>query len=222
MEWKRIADALYDGIDEEVAVLTRQALEDGHTAEEVLNEGLLPGMDRVANDFEKDVLFVPEVLIAADAMMAGMDVIRPLLSESGSSKMATFIAGTVQGDIHDIGKNLVCIMLEGAGMEVIDLGKDTPPERFVEAVREHKPQAVLMSSLLTTTMGEMKQVIEALEREGLRDEVKVVIGGAPINQEYADRIGADGYAPNAVAAVELTKQLLREWLEVSPATRGAS
>lgn len=221
MDWDTMTDALYEGREDEVAALAKEALEEGHTAEEVLNQGLLAGMDRVAKDFKADILFVPEVLIAADAMQAGMEVLRPLLSEGGTRKLATFVAGTVQGDIHDIGKKLVCTMLEGAGIEVIDLGKDTPPERFVEAVREYQPQAVLMSSLLTTTMGEMRAVIQALEREGLRDGVKVVIGGAPINQEYADRIAADGYASDAVAAVELAKGLLKEWLEVPQPSEGA-
>lgn len=222
MEWSRIADALYEGSDEEVVVLTKRALEEGHSADEVLNEGLLPGMDKVAEDFERDIIFVPEVLIAADAMLAGMEVLRPLLRKSGRTKTATFVAGTVKGDIHDIGKKLVCIMLEGAGIEVIDLGKDTPPEKFVEAVKEYQPQALLMSSLLTTTMGEMKTVIEALEREGLRDTVKVVIGGAPINQEYADRVGADGYAADAVTAVGLAKTLLGEWLQTCYEVSGSS
>lgn len=214
MDWNRIADALYQGDDEEVVVLTEQALSEGHSANEVLNSGLLPGMDRVARDFETDILYVPEVLIAADAMLAGMEVLKPLLVKSEATALATFVAGTVKGDIHDIGKKLVCIMLEGAGIEVIDLGKDTPPEDFISAVKEHKPQALLMSALLTTTMGEMGTVIEALKEEGLRDGVKVVVGGAPINQEYASRIGADGYAPDAVAAVALAKELLKEWMDV--------
>lgn len=215
MEWNRIADALYEGKDAEVAALTKQALTEGHSPEEVLNEGLLPGMDRVAQDFGADILFVPEVLIAADAMLAGMELLRPLLDKSGTTNLATFVAGTVAGDIHDIGKRLVCIMLEGAGIEVIDLGKDVPAERFLEAVRQYHPQALLMSALLTTTMHGMRTVIDALEREGLRDKLKVLVGGAPINEDYAHRIGADGYAPDAVAAVELAKQLLGEWLPVS-------
>jgi 5-methyltetrahydrofolate--homocysteine methyltransferase len=214
MDWNRLANAVYDGNEDEVAALAKEALSRGHTADEVLHEGLLRGMDRVARDFENDILFVPEVLIAADAMLAGMDVLRPLLAQSDERKLATFVAGTVAGDIHDIGKKLVCIMLEGAGIEVIDLGKDTPAQRFVEAVKEYRPQAVLMSALLTTTMGEMSNVIEALKREGLREMVKVVVGGAPISQEYAERIGADGYAPDAVAAVQLAKELLAEWLQV--------
>ena len=214
MDWSRIADALYGGREDEVAVLVRQALEEGYSASEVLDEGLLPGMDRVAADFETDILFVPEVLIAADAMVAGMGILRPLLVKSDRAALATFVAGTVKGDIHDIGKKLVCIMLEGAGIRVIDLGKDTPPEDFVAAVKEYQPQALLMSALLTTTMGEMVKVIEALRKEGLRESVKVIVGGAPINQEYAQRIGADGYAPDAVAAVQLARELLEEWLEV--------
>ncbi len=214
MDWSSLANAVYDGNENEVAALTKQALSRGHSADEVLNEGLLPGMDRVAADFENDILYVPEVLIAADAMLAGMEILRPLLVKSDRAALATFVAGTVKGDIHDIGKKLVCIMLEGAGIRVIDLGKDTPPEDFVAAVKEYQPQALLMSALLTTTMGEMVKVIEALRKEGLRESVKVIVGGAPINQEYAQRIGADGYAPDAVAAVQLARELLEEWLEV--------
>lgn len=212
-----MAPALYDGRDDEAAALTREAQEQGHTALEVLNRGLLPGMDRVAKDFEADVLFVPEVSIAADAMNAGMEILRPFLSEADTARSATFVAGTVRGDIHDIGKNLVCMMLQAAGIEVIDLGKDTPPEEFLEAVKEHRPQAVLMSALLTTTVGEMRAVITALEREELRDSVKVLVGGAPITQEFADRVEADGYASDAVTAVELAKELLKDWVEVSHA-----
>jgi 5-methyltetrahydrofolate--homocysteine methyltransferase len=212
MEWSRIADALYDGRDEEVAALTQEALEEGHSAHEVLNEGLLLGMDRVARDFEAQVIFVPEVLISAEAMQAGMEVLRPLLAESEGSRLGTFVVGTVHGDIHDIGKNLLCIMLEGAGIEVIDLGKDTPPQKFVEATREHEPQVVMMSALLTTTMMEMQKTIQALEKAGLREKVQVVIGGAPVSEQYAQQIGADGYAEDAVEAVALAKELLNEWL----------
>ena len=222
MEWSRIADALYDGRDDDVAALTREALEEGYGAQEVLNKGLLPGMDRLAKDFEADVIFVPEVLIGAEAMQAGMQVLRPLLRESDSVTLGTFVVGTVRGDIHDIGKNLVCIMLEGAGIEVIDLGKDTAPEDFVEATKKYQPQVVMMSALLTTTMVEMKNTIQALEKAGLRDKVKVVIGGAPVSQEYADRIGADGHAEDAVDAVKLAKELLNGWLSAPRATSGPS
>jgi len=209
MEWSRITDALYAGKVDEVAALAKAALEEGHGAQEVLNQGLLAGMDRVGKDFKADILFLPEVLIAAKAMRGGMDVLRPLLSESESTALGTFVIGTVKGDLHDIGKNLVAMMMTGAGVQVIDLGIDIPPEEFVEAIQKHQPRIVGMSALLTTTTGGMKTTIEALEEAGLRDRVKVMVGGAPLTQEYSDEIGADGYAPDAVSAVDLAKAWLR-------------
>lgn len=209
MEWKRISDALYAGRVEEVTVLSNQALEEGHSAMEVLNHGLLSGMDKVGTDFKADILFLPEVLIAARAMQAGMDVLRPLLSGSDSTTLGAFVIGTVQGDLHDIGKNLVGMMLQGARIEVIDLGINTPSESFVEAVERHQAQIVGMSALLTTTMGEMRTTIQVLEEAGLRDVVKVMVGGAPVTRRYAEEIGADGYAPNAISAVDLAM----EWLQ---------
>jgi len=203
-----IAEALYNGEAEKVAELTRKALEEGLSPEEILNKGLIAGMDRVGRDFRDGILFVPEVLIAAQAMKAGMQILRPLLTESAISGLGTFVIGTVKGDLHDIGKNLVAMMMEGAGFKVVDLGVDTPPEKFIEAIKNHKPQLLGMSALLTTTMVEMKRVIEALREAGLRDKVKVMVGGAPVTQEYADEIGADGYAPNASLAVEKAKELL--------------
>jgi len=203
-----IAQALYNGEAEKVAELTRKALEEGLSPEEILNKGLIAGMDRVGRDFRDGILFVPEVLIAAQAMKAGMQILRPLLTESAISGLGTFVIGTVKGDLHDIGKNLVAMMMEGAGFKVVDLGVDTPPEKFIEAIKNHKPQLLGMSALLTTTMVEMKRVIEALREAGLRDKVKVMVGGAPVTQEYADEIGADGYAPNASLAVEKAKELL--------------
>ena len=203
-----IAEALYNGEAEKVAELTRKALEEGLSPEEILNKGLIAGMDRVGKDFRDGILFVPEVLIAAHAMKAGMQILRPLLTESAISGLGTFVIGTVKGDLHDIGKNLVAMMMEGAGFKVVDLGVDTPPEKFIEAIKNHKPQLLGMSALLTTTMVEMKRVIEALREAGLRDKVKVMVGGAPVTQEYADEIGADGYAPNASLAVEKAKELL--------------
>ncbi len=204
----QLAEALYNGEAEKVAELTRKALEQGFSPEEILNKGLIAGMDRVGKDFRDGVLFVPEVLIAAYAMKAGMQVLRPLLAESAISGLGTFVIGTVKGDLHDIGKNLVAMMMEGAGFKVVDLGVDTPPEKFIEAIKNHNPQILGMSALLTTTMVEMKRVIEALREAGLREKVKVMVGGAPVTQEYADEIGADGYAPNASLAVEKAKELL--------------
>ncbi len=203
-----IAQALYNGEAEKVAELTRKALEQGLSPEEILNKGLIAGMDKVGRDFRDGILFVPEVLIAANAMKAGMQILRPLLTESAISGLGTFVIGTVKGDLHDIGKNLVAMMMEGAGFKVVDLGVDTPPEKFIEAIKNHNPQILGMSALLTTTMVEMKKVIEALREAGLRDKVKVMVGGAPVTQEYADEIGADGYAPNASLAVEKAKELL--------------
>lgn len=198
-----MADALYAGKVDEVAALTKEALEEGHSAQEVLDQGLLAGMDRVGKDFKADILFLPEVLIAAKAMHAGMDMLRPLLSESDRTALGTFVIGTVKGDLHDVGKNLVAMMLTGAGIEVIDLGIDVPHEKFAAAIEEHQPRIVGMSALLTTTMREMKTAIEALEEAGLRDKVKVMIGGAPVTQAYSEEIGADGYASDAVSAVDL-------------------
>jgi 5-methyltetrahydrofolate--homocysteine methyltransferase len=203
-----IAGALYNGEAERVAELTRRALEEGFSPEEILNKGLIAGMERVGKDFRDGILFVPEVLIAAHAMKAGMQILRPLLTESAISGLGTFVIGTVKGDLHDIGKNLVAMMMEGAGFKVVDLGVDTPPEKFVEAVKSHNPQILGMSALLTTTMVEMRRVIETLKEAGLRDRVRILVGGAPVTQEYADEIGADGYAPNASLAVEKAKELL--------------
>jgi 5-methyltetrahydrofolate--homocysteine methyltransferase len=203
-----IAEALYNGEAERVAELTRRALEEGFSPEEILNKGLIAGMERVGKDFRDGILFVPEVLIAAHAMKAGMQILRPLLTESAISGLGTFVIGTVKGDLHDIGKNLVAMMMEGAGFKVVDLGVDTPPEKFVEAVKSHNPKILGMSALLTTTMVEMRRVIETLKEAGLRDRVRILVGGAPVTQEYADEIGADGYAPNASLAVEKAKELL--------------
>lgn len=206
---ERIAEHLYRGDHVEVAALVRRALEAGFSPAEVLS-GLTAGMDRVGRDFKAGLLFVPEVLVAARAMQAGMDVLRPLLAETGVPYIGTYLIGTVQGDLHDIGKNLVRMMLEGAGFEVIDLGVDVAPERFVAAVQEHRPAILGMSALLTTTMPAMKRTIEALEKAGLRRAVKVMIGGAPLTAEYAAQIGADGYAPDAATAVEVAHRLLGE------------
>lgn len=209
MEWNRMADALYAGRVDDVSALTKEALEEGHGPQEVLNEGLLAGMDRVGKDFRADILFLPEVLRAGRAMHAGVDILRPLLSKSDTATLGKFVIGTVKGDLHDIGKNLVAMMLQGAGIEVIDLGIDTPAGKFIEAIKQHQPQIVGISALLTTTMGEMKTTLEALEVAGVRHGVKVMVGGAPITQQFAEEIGADGYGHDAVSAVDLAKAWLR-------------
>jgi len=204
---QKIATNLYHGEDEEVAELVQEALDQGMAPEEILASGLIAGMDDVGRDFKAGDLFVPEVLIAAKAMHAGMNVLRPLLAESDVPSAGKFIIGTAQGDLHDIGKNLVKMMLEGAGFQTIDLGTNVKPEEFVAAVREHQPQLMGMSALLTTTMPGMKATIEALEEAGLRDAVKVMVGGAPVTAAFAEQIGADAYAPDAGSAVDVARSL---------------
>jgi 5-methyltetrahydrofolate--homocysteine methyltransferase len=205
---RQIAERLYNGEDNAVAELTQKALDEGLTGEEVLKGGLLVGMDRVGAVFRAGDLFVPEVLIAAHAMHAGMDVLRPLLAESDIPPVGRVLLGTVEGDLHDIGKNLVGMMLEGGGFETIDLGADVSPHKFVEAVRAGQPHVIGMSALLTTTMPSMKHTIDTLVEAGLREKAKVMIGGAPVTQAFADEIGADGYAPDGASAVELARCLV--------------
>lgn len=203
-----IASNLYDGEDEKVAELVQGALDQGMEAQEILSGGLIAGMDEVGRDFKAGDLFVPEVLIAARAMHAGMGILRPLLAESDTPSAGKYLIGTVEGDLHDIGKNLVKMMMEGAGFETIDLGTDAEPADFVNAVQEHKPDLLGMSALLTTTMVNMRATIEALEEAGVRDAVKVMIGGAPVTQAFADEIGADAYAPDAASAVDVARSLV--------------
>jgi 5-methyltetrahydrofolate--homocysteine methyltransferase len=204
---QRIAENLYKGDIETVAELVQDALDAGMAPSEVLNDALLAGMDKVGKDFKEGVLFVPEVMFAARAMQAGMTVLRPLLAETDIASSGKCLVGTVKGDLHDIGKNLVTMMLDGGGFEAIDLGIDLDPSVFVEAVREHKPDLIGMSALLTTTMVQMKATIDALEEAGLRDSVKIMIGGAPVTASFAEQIGADAYAPDAATAVELAREL---------------
>ena len=206
----KIASSLYNGQSEEVARLVQQALDQGMSPHQVIQGGLIAGMDEVGRDFKAGELFVPEVLIAARAMHAGMNVLRPLLAESDVPSIGKYVIGTVKGDLHDIGKNLVKMMLEGAGFETIDLGVDVAPADFVAAVREHRPQLLGLSALLTTTMPAMQRTIEALEQAGLRHTVKVMVGGAPVTAVYAEQIGADGYAPDAASAVELARHLVNQ------------
>jgi 5-methyltetrahydrofolate--homocysteine methyltransferase len=174
----------------------------------LLNHGLMPGMEHVGEEFRNGNMFVPEVLRAARAMQASMDLLRPLLVETGARMAGKIVIGTVKGDLHDIGKNLVAMMCEGAGFEIKDLGRDVDPALFVEAVANENADIVAMSALLTTTMRSMERTIEALKEAGLRERVKVMVGGAPVTQDYADQIGADGYASNAAAAADLAKSLV--------------
>lgn len=204
---QQIADKLYEGDRDAVSSLTQQALDGGLTPGEVLKGGLLTGMDRVGVDFRAGDLFVPEVLIAARAMHAGMDILKPLLTESEAEMEGKVVIGTVEGDLHDIGKNLVAMLLEGGGFEIVDLGTDVPPAKFVEAVNNEQPDLIGMSALLTTTMPMMKSTIDALVDAGLREKVKVMVGGAPVTKDYADNIGADGYASDAGSAVQLARSL---------------
>ncbi len=207
-----ILDGLYDntldGQAEPVVELTRRGLELGIDPLDMLFEALIPALEEVGRLFEAGEYFVPEMLVAARAMAGAMDILKPLIAASGAKPVGTFVMGTVQGDIHDIGKNLVNIMLEGAGFQVVDIGVNAPPEAFVEAIREHQPQAVGMSAFLTTTMTMFKPTIEAIKEAGLREQVKILVGGAPVTEEYAQICGADGYAPDASSAVRLVKQLL--------------
>ena len=202
-----IATRLYEGEHEEVAALVSTALEQGLRPAEILHGGLIAGMDQVGRDFKAGELFVPEVLIAARAMHAGMAILRPLLAANETPSAGKIVIGTVKGDQHDIGKNLVRMMLEGAGFDTVDLGVDVSPEGFVRAVREHRPALLGMSALLTTTMVQMKTTIEALVEAGVRDSVKILIGGAPLTAAYAQQIGADAFAPDAATAVEVARRL---------------
>jgi len=205
---EQIASNLYNGEDKVVAGLVQQALDQERSPAEILNGGLIAGMDEVGRDFKAGDLYVPEVLIAARAMHAGMSILRPLLAEADVPTAGKYIIGTVRGDLHDIGKNLVRMMLEGAGFEIIDLGTDVKPDTFVAAVQEHQPQLVGMSALLTTTMPGMKATIEGLEEAGLRDTVKIMVGGAPVTAAFAEQIGADAYAPDAATAVDVARNLM--------------
>jgi len=208
MDLKEIADNLIKGKAPEVKELVQRAIDEGEDVEKVLNEGLVAGMSVVGAKFKANEFYVPEVLIAARAMKAGMGILRPILAEKNIKGIGTVVVGTVRGDLHDIGKNLVAMMLEGAGFEVIDLGVDVSSEKFIETAKEKKADVVGLSALLTTTMTSMKDVIKAVGDSGLKDKVKVMIGGAPLTQSYADEIGADGYAPDAASAVDEVKQLL--------------
>jgi 5-methyltetrahydrofolate--homocysteine methyltransferase len=209
-EMQAISAALIDGDHATVDRLTVEALAVGTPALEVMDDGLIAGMGLVGIKFRENFIFVPEVLACARAMKAGMAHIEPILSASGVKPLGKVVMGTVKGDLHDIGKNLCIMMLRGAGFEVIDLGVDTSPDAFIEAVEEHRPQLMGMSALLTTTMPNMGKTIEAFLDAGLRDAVRIMVGGAPVTQAFADDMGADGYGKDAVACVTLAKSLLAE------------
>jgi methylmalonyl-CoA mutase cobalamin-binding domain/chain len=200
-------DDMYDGLADEIFEGTQILLERGWPAEKVLNNALVGGMNIVGVDFRDGILFVPEVLLAANAMKAGMEILRPILVETGAESVGKMVIGTVKGDIHDIGKNLVAMMMEGAGFEVINLGINTPMEKFLAALEEHAPNILGMSALLTTTMPYMKVVIDALKEQGIRDKYIVMVGGAPLNEEFGKAIGADAYCRDAATAVETAKKL---------------
>ena len=201
-------DDLYDGLADEIAEGTHILLGRGWSADKVLNDALVEGMRIVGIDFRDGILFVPEVLLAANAMKAGMAILRPLLAETGAEPIGSVVIGTVKGDIHDIGKNLVAMMLEGAGFEVFDLGINTDAEEFLAALDEHKPDILGMSALLTTTMPYMKVVIDTLIEKGIRDNFIILVGGAPLNEEFGSAIGADAYCRDAAIASETAKTLV--------------
>ncbi|MCP4419746.1 MAG: cobalamin-binding protein [Chloroflexi bacterium] len=207
-----ILDELYDhtidGEKEPVVALTKEGLELGIEPLDILFDGLIPALEEVGNLFEEGTFFVPEMLVAAKAMHGAMEVLRPLIAETGIKPVGTFVMGTVKGDIHDIGKNLCNVMLEGAGFDVIDLGVNVQEQAFVDAIRKHKPQAVGMSAFLTTTIPMFTPTIQAIKDAGLRDDVLIFVGGAPVTQEYCDSVGADGYAPNASALVRVLKGMM--------------
>jgi 5-methyltetrahydrofolate--homocysteine methyltransferase len=206
-DFQGIADALIKGQAPKVKELVLKAIEEGTAPADILQNGLIAGMAVVGERFKKNEIYVPEVLIAARAMHAGMNELKPLLAASGVEPKGVFAIGTVKGDLHDIGKNLVMMMMEGAGYRIIDLGVDVSPEKFVQAVKEGA-QIVGMSALLTTTMPSMKNTIDAMKAAGMRDKVKIMVGGAPLTQAYSDEIGADGYAPDAASAVDIAGQLI--------------
>ena len=206
-----IAQAVIKGnmkVEKKTDVLVQEALDQGISVKDILEKGLIDGMMYIGDKFKKNEVYVPEVLIAARAMKAGMAILEPLLSESDVEPKGTVVIGTVKGDLHDIGKNLVAMMLEGAGFNVVDIGIDAKPEQFIEAARSNGGGIIAMSALLTTTMPQMKTVVDAIAISDIRDKVKTVIGGAPVTQKYADEISADGFAPDAASAVDKVKELL--------------
>lgn len=206
--YEKMAEMVIAGKGEDLIAAVNRALEQGKAAKEIINTGLLPGMDVVGKRMKSGEMFIPEVLLSARTMQGALNILKPLLVGGESTSAGTVVIGTVEGDLHDIGKNLVAMLLEGAGFEVINLGTGVKPEGFVAAVKEHKPAIVGMSALLTTTMPKMEETIEALKEAGLRDTVRIMAGGAPVTQDFVDKIGADAYGANAAAAVEKAKAIL--------------
>ena len=204
----KIKQAVIAGEMDGIAELTNQALAQGIGARDILDQALTPAMDIVGEEYERGDRYVPEMLISAETMKASVAILKPLLVEAGVEACGKVVIGTVEGDLHDIGKDLVAMMLEGAGFEVINLGAEVTAEEFLKAAKEHNPDIIGMSALLTTTMIHMPEVIDALQQAGLRQQIKVIIGGAPVTQGYADKIGADGYSPDAASATKLAKSLL--------------
>ena len=214
---QQMHDDLYDGLKEEIEEGVRILLDRKWTPYDVLTQALVEGMRIVGEDFRDGILFVPEVLLSANAMKAGMFILRPLLAETGAPKVGKMVIGTVKGDIHDIGKYLVSMMMEGAGFEVIDLGINNPVEKYLEAIEEHQPDILGMSALLTTTMPYMKVVVDALKEKGIRDDFIILVGGAPLNEEFGKAVGADAYCRDAAVAVETAKSLVNKRHNRGPA-----
>ena len=204
----KMAESLIAGKVDEVTDLTKQALDANVSSKDILEKGLLAGMEVVGKRFKANDMFIPEVLRCAKCMHGAMEILRPLLAETGVETAGTFVIGTVKGDLHDIGKNLVGMMFEGAGFDVVDIGIDKEPQVFVDAIKEHNAKLIGMSALLTTTMPKMIETIDAIKEAGIRDQVKILVGGAPITAEFAEEIGADGYASNAASAVDKGKELI--------------
>ena len=205
---EKLRDAILTGDAKAAHALTQEALAEGIEPMALINESMIPAMDEVGRLFEAEEYFVPELLLSARAMKAAMELLRPLLAATGARPAGKVVIGTVRGDLHDIGKNLVAVLLEGGGFEVIDLGADVPPQKFIEAIQQSDANIVGLSALLTVTMPMMKTIIDALAEAGLRDKVKVMVGGAPVTQQFADRIGADGYGESAIAAVTLARRFV--------------
>jgi len=206
--FEKIAERLIVGKIDEVKELAQQALDQGATARAIIDKGLLAGMDVVGKRFKAGDMFIPEVLLCARCMHGAMDILKPLLAEGDSAGVGTYVIGTVEGDLHDIGKNLVSMMLQGAGFEVVDLGTNITAKQFVDAVKEHNPNILGLSALLTTTMPKMEETIKALKEAGLRDKIKIMAGGAPVTQDFVNKIGADAYGANAASATEKAKELM--------------
>lgn len=206
--FQQISEELGRGNAKKIAELTKTAVESGLDAKKILDDGLIAGMSVIGAKFKAHEVFIPDVILAARAMYAGLDLLKPLLVKEGIPSMGKVVIGTIQGDLHDIGKNLVAMMLKGAGFDVIDLGNDVPPQKFVEAAEQGKADVIGMSALLTTTMGRMKNVVDLAKERKLTDRVRIIVGGAPLSAEFAEDIGADGYGYDAVNAVECVKKFL--------------